>query len=158
MDASIIRGLRGRRYKATPQRIAISRSALQNRNHPTIQMIYSEVKRSHPTVSLSTVYKTVKILKRIGLIQELNFPDAETRYDSSIAPHINLVCLNCGNIRDAKNACVQDIVTQVSADENFAAKGHRFDIYGICQTCRKASPSNQEKKRASHREDLATET
>ena len=145
-ETSIIRALRGKGYKATPQRIAIGRFALQSRNHPTIQMIYSEVKKSYPTISLSTVYKTVKILQEAGLIQELNYPKDQTRFDSFMEPHINLLCLSCGNVKDAKNSCIQEMVAQVSADENFVAAGLRFDIYGVCQSCRKVSSDHQEEK------------
>jgi Fur family peroxide stress response transcriptional regulator len=135
LDASIIRALRGNGYKATPQRIAIGRFTLLSRNHPTILRIYGEVKKTYPTVSLSTVYKTIKILQEVGLVQELNYPKDQTRFDSSMEPHIHLVCLSCGNIEDAKNFRIQDVVSQVSAAENFVVKGQRFDIYGICQSC-----------------------
>jgi Fur family peroxide stress response transcriptional regulator len=145
MDTTIIRALRGNGYKATPQRIAAGRFILMSKDHPTAQAIYIEVKKSYPTVSLSTVYKTIKILKEVGLIQELNFSKDQARFDSYMEPHINLVCMKCGAIIDAKNSGIQDIMTLVSAEENFVAKGHRFEIYGICQSCRIEPFGNQEK-------------
>jgi Fur family peroxide stress response transcriptional regulator len=66
LDASVIKALRGKGYKATPQRIAIGRFALRSKDHPTAQRIYGEVKRIYPTVSLATVYKTIQILKEVG--------------------------------------------------------------------------------------------
>jgi len=63
-DSSIIKALRGKGYKATPQRIAIGQFVLHNHAHPTAQRIYSEVKKVYPTVSLATIYKTVQILKK----------------------------------------------------------------------------------------------
>lgn len=143
MDTAVIRALRGRGYKATPQRIAVGRVILMSRDHPTAQAVYGEVKKIYPTVSLSTVYKTLKILKEVGLVQELNFPGDRTRFDSAIDPHINLVCLNCGRILDAENSGIQEIVDWVSEEENFTATGHRFDIYGICQSCSKGEPINR---------------
>jgi len=83
-DSSTIKALRGKGYKATPQRIAISRFALHNHTHPTAQSIYSEVKKVYPTVSLATIYKTVQILKEVGLIQELNLPKDQTRFDPNM--------------------------------------------------------------------------
>ncbi len=73
-DEAIIEALRKNGYKATSQRIAICRFALRGRNHPTAQRIYGEVKSVHPTVSLATVYKTLHVLKRLGLVQELAVP------------------------------------------------------------------------------------
>jgi Fur family peroxide stress response transcriptional regulator len=67
-DSFIIKALRGKGYKATPQRIAIGQFVLHNHAHPTAQRIYSEVKKVYPTVSLATVYKTVQILKEADLI------------------------------------------------------------------------------------------
>jgi Fur family peroxide stress response transcriptional regulator len=88
-DAMIIETLRKNGYKATTQRIAICRFALHSRDHPTAQRIYSEVRKVHPTVSLATVYKTLQILTEHGLIQELDFPQSQARFDSYVKPHIN---------------------------------------------------------------------
>ena len=135
-DASIIEILRKKGYKATPQRIAICRFALQNREHPTAKRIYDEVKKVHPTVSLATIYKTLQILTEHGLIQELDFPESQARFDSCVKPHINLVCLRCGNIRDLDDPAVGEMIARISAKTEFTRTGQRLDIYGICKTCR----------------------
>jgi Fur family peroxide stress response transcriptional regulator len=100
-----------------------------------VQRVYSEVKKVHPTVSLATVYKTIQILKEVDLIQELSLPQGQTRYDSDMKPHINLICLKCGEIKDLEDAGIGGIISRVSAAENFSATGQRFDIYGICRSC-----------------------
>jgi Fur family peroxide stress response transcriptional regulator len=146
-DASIIMALRRKGYKATPQRIAICRFALHNRDHPTAQRIYSEVKKVHLTVSLATVYKTLKMLKELGLVQELNFPQGQTRFDCYMKPHINLVCLRCGNIRDLDGLTAQEIVGRVAAAAKFTVTGQRLDLYGICEKCKTRSPSSHLIKR-----------
>jgi len=135
LEASIIKALRGKGYKATSQRIAISRFVLRNHDHPTAQRIYSDVKKVYPTIGLATVYKTIQILKEVGLIQELNLPKDQTRFDSDMEPHINLICLGCGNISDFEDPTVREIIAKVSAAEEFAAIGQRFDMYGLCQSC-----------------------
>lgn len=140
-DASIIKALRGKGYRATPQRIAISRFALSSKDHPTAQTIYSEVRKAYPTVSLATVYKTIQILKSAGLIQELNSLQGQTRFDSDVKPHINLVCLKCGSIEDWEDSMVPEIITRAKASTNFTATGQCFEVYGICQSCgRKVKP------------------
>ena len=92
-DTSIIEALRRKGYKATPQRIAVCRFALHSRDHPSAQRIHNKVKEAYSTVSLATVYKTLQVLKELGLIQELNFPQGQTRFDCYMKPHINLDCL-----------------------------------------------------------------
>ncbi len=150
IEASIIKALRGKGYKATPQRIAISQFALSNREHPTAQRIYSEVRKTYPTVSLATVYKTIQILKEAGLIQELNLPRKQARFDCDMEPHINLVCLRCGSIRDLKDPAVKEMVLKAVSAENFAAKGYSFDIYGICQSCDRKSALDGSKAPKQH--------
>lgn len=140
-DTSIINALRNKGYKATPQRIAISRFTLSSREHPTAQTIYSEVRKVYPTVSLATVYKTIQILKGAGLIQEMSSSQGQTRFDSDIKPHINLVCLKCGSIEDWEDSMVPEIITRAKASTNFTATGQSFEVYGICQSCgRKVKP------------------
>jgi Fur family peroxide stress response transcriptional regulator len=134
-DVAAIEALRKKGYRATPQRIAICRFALHSRDHPTAQRIYDEVKKVHPTVSLATVYKTLQILEELDLIQELGFPQGKARFDSYMKPHINLVCLRCGNIRDLDDLTAREIVKRVVATTKFTATGQRLDIYGICQNC-----------------------
>jgi Fur family peroxide stress response transcriptional regulator len=134
-DASIIEALRRKGYKATSQRIAICRFALRSRDHPGAQRIYSEVKSVHPTVSLATVYKTLRVLRELRMVQELAFAEGETRFDSKMDPHANLVCRECGNISDVDDHVTQELITRVAARARFTLVGQRLDIYGLCEKC-----------------------
>jgi Fur family peroxide stress response transcriptional regulator len=133
--ASAIEALRSKGYKATPQRIAICRIALNSRVHPSAQQVYAEVKKIHPTVSLSTVYKTLEVLADLELVQEINFPRGQARFDSYMNPHINLICLKCGSITDLDDITVKEITKRVAAVTKFKPTGQRMDVYGICQKC-----------------------
>jgi Fur family peroxide stress response transcriptional regulator len=108
-DTSAIEALRSKGYKATPQRIAICRIALKSREHPSAQQVYDEVKRTHPTVSLATVYKTLELLRDLDLVQELDFPKGQARFDPYRSPHINLICLKCGEITDLDDITAKEI-------------------------------------------------
>ena len=134
-DKSAIEALRSRGYKATPQRIAICRFVLSTRDHPSAQQVYDEVKRIHPTVSLATVYKTLGVLKDLNLIQELNLPQGQARFDSYMKPHINLICLQCGNIIDLDDTTAIEITRKVASAAKFKPRGQRIDIFGICRKC-----------------------
>ena len=134
-DASAIAAMRRKGYKATPQRIAICRFALNSRDHPSAQKVYEKVKKTHPTVSLATVYKTLGVLKDLNLIQELDLPQGQARFDSYMKPHINLVCQQCGNIIDLDDTTALEITRKVAAAAKFKPKGQRIDIFGICIKC-----------------------
>jgi Fur family peroxide stress response transcriptional regulator len=90
----------------------------------------------HPTVSLATVYKTLQILTKHGLIQELDLPQSQARFDSYVVPHINLVCMQCGNIQDFNDKTAQEMVERVTTRAQFTRTGQRLDIYGMCKMCR----------------------
>ena len=125
-DALIIETLRKKGYKATTQRIAICRFALHSRDHPSAQRVYDEVRRVHPTVSLATVYKTLQILTEHGLVQELDLPESQARFDSYVEPHINLVCIRCGNIQDFDDSAAREMVERVAAKAEFTRKGNAW--------------------------------
>jgi Fur family peroxide stress response transcriptional regulator len=133
--ASAIEALRSKGYKATPQRIAICRITLNSRNHPSAQHVYDEVKKIHPTVSLATVYKTLEVLRNLDLVQEINFPKGQARFDPYMHPHINLICFKCGSIKDIDDKTVEEIIRKVAAATKFRPTGQRVDVYGICQKC-----------------------
>jgi Fur family transcriptional regulator, peroxide stress response regulator len=134
-DAAAIDALRRKGFKATPQRIAICRIALNSRAHPSAQQVYDEVKKIHPTVSLATVYNTLEVLRDLNLVQEINFPKGQARFDSYMKPHINLICQKCGVITDLDDATVEDIRRKVAAATKFKPTGQRTDVFGICQKC-----------------------
>lgn len=134
-DRSIVEALRTRGYKATPQRIAICRFAANSREHPTAGRIYNEVRRQHPTVSLATVYKTIDILKKQRIVQELAIVDGDTRFDSNTKAHLNLVCVKCGTLRDSDNQVIQDVVEKAAAEAKFNVTSQSLALYGICHQC-----------------------
>lgn len=136
-EASVIEALRRKGYRATSQRIAICRFALQSREHPTAQRIYGEVKKLHSTVSLATVYKTLQVLRELHLVQELAFAQTETRFDSNVEAHINVVCLRCWSVSDLDGRLAREIAARAASRIRFKVTGQRFDLYGICDKCAK---------------------
>lgn len=134
-DTSAIEALRSKGFKATPQRIAICQIVLNSRAHPSVQQVYNEVRRIHPTVSLATVYKTLEVLREVDLVQEINFPKGKARFDSYMRPHVNLICLKCGVITDIDDMTVSEITGKVATATKFKPSGQRIDVYGTCQKC-----------------------
>ncbi|MCR3884172.1 transcriptional repressor [Methanotrichaceae archaeon M04Ac] len=141
LEPIIIKNFRNSGYRATPQRIAISRYILLNHEHPTAQKAYQEIKKTHPTVSLATIYNTIKILKRIGLLAELNLPQGQTRYDPNTEAHAHLLCLRCGSIRDWSDPIMYELMAKVSAQADFTVMGSSLDLKGVCYSCEKKGAS-----------------
>ena len=135
LESAIIKTFRSSGYRATPQRIAIGKYILRNHEHPTAQRAYLEVKKMHPTVSLATIYTTIKILRETGLIKELNLPQGQTRFDPNTKPHAHLICMQCGNIGDWMDPLIPKLIAKVSSDANFTVTGTSLDLNGICESC-----------------------
>ncbi len=136
-DTIIIQALRSKGYKATPQRIAVCKIALNNKEHPNVEKIYTEVKKTYPTVSLSTVYKTLHILKENQLIQELNMPQGETRFDPNPTPHVNLICTKCQKIQDFSPPDLKMHIKNGIVGTKFLVELVRVEVYGLCDSCSK---------------------
>jgi Fur family peroxide stress response transcriptional regulator len=123
-------------YKVTPQRIAIAEALLHHKDHPTVQKIYSEVNESFPTISYSTIYKTITFLKNIRLIQELNPPPFDKlRFDPIVEPHAHLICMNCGRIRDWESQYIPRLVDVISNETGFKVTRANMNVSGICKKC-----------------------
>ena len=135
-DAQIIQALRSKGYKATPQRITICRFALSSREHPSAQKVYSEVKKIHPTVSLSTVYKTLQVLKELCMLQELTSSLSQTRFDPNVKLHMNLVCTQCGTIVDVDDPVGKELIRRLTGMAEFTVTEHHLDVYGVCRKCK----------------------
>ena len=123
-------------YKVTAQRLAICDFILSRKDHPTADQIYQYLKEQYPMISLGTIYKTLHLLKELGLVQELGFNEGSIRYDPDIELHINMICSECGKIHDYKSDNLKEMWNVVISDIGFKPKGQRIDIYYECEDCK----------------------
>jgi Fur family peroxide stress response transcriptional regulator len=129
--------LRDKGHKVTPQRLAICELALSCKDHPTAEQIHQEVIKKYPTISLATVYQTLHLLIDMGLLQELGFNDKSSRYDPNTTPHINVICLKCGEINDYEAKDVKKLWSQIIGELGFKPIGQRLDLYRYCDKCKR---------------------
>jgi len=123
-------------FKVTSQRLAICKFILNRKDHPTAEQIYQGLIKNHPTISLGTIYKTLHLLKEIGLIQELGFNEGSIRYDPDMDLHINMVCYKCGKIYDYKAEDFNDQWLNIISNIGVNPLGQRIDIYYECEECK----------------------
>ena len=132
----LIKTLRKNEYKVTTQRLAICEFILSRKDHPTAEQIYQGLRNEYPTISLGTVYKTLHLLKKLGLVQQLGFSEGSIRYDPDMELHINMVCSKCGKVYDYKAEKVKEIWDIIISDLKVIPKGQRIDIYYVCEDCK----------------------
>lgn len=135
IERKLITSLREKGYKMTPQRLEIIKLLSQDRSHPGAMDILRRVRKKAPQISMSTVYYTLDMLKKEGLIRELEFYDRDNRYDVNVLNHINLICKRCGKIEDFTEA-VPFSSEMIEAQTGFRPVGMRFEYYGYCKGCR----------------------
>ncbi len=134
---SIIKQLRERGLKITPQRLAIIEVLVEQGDlHPGARLVYEEAKKKKRSLSLSTAYATLNELSRHGIIKTLQFDRMENRYDGNLKEHINLICERCKKILDYKVPIAVD-QRELAKKTGFSITDTRLEYYGYCKECRK---------------------
>ena len=132
--------LRVKRIKVTPQRMAVHAISRETRKHPNVEMIYQKLKPSYPAMSLATVYKTVDVLNKVGLLQELNVGEGGLRYDAIIKPHPHIYCEKCGKVDDVEQFSLEyfhndSVMQYVQKETGYALSSVQLYFYGKCPNC-----------------------
>ena len=140
----LVERLREWEVRVTPQRLAIAEAVLNSTDHPTVQQIYERVRDHFPSMTLATIYSTLGVLQRSGLIQELPF-QRMSRYEANMEPHVNLVCIQCENVIDTDTGqeMVVRLKNRISRQSNFKVAWQRVDFYGWCPRCAEAKRQGQ---------------
>jgi Fur family peroxide stress response transcriptional regulator len=131
----LVATLREDGFRITPQRIAIVEYLLKTEDHPSAEHIHKTIQRKYPVVSLSTVYKTLDLLKEKKLVNEIDV-DGEARFDAHTDDHINLVCMNCGKIEDIDEDSIKEIQLKVSRKSKYLIVKSSFEFFGYCSNCK----------------------
>ena len=132
----MIKVLRDAGRRITPQRLAVLKILAESSNHPSVEMIYSQVKKRFPTTSLATVYKTVTLLKELQEVLELGFAGGGSRYDGKRPfPHPHVVCTKCGAIVDPQFSNMEEMAAEMAKKSGFKITHHRLDFFGLCPNC-----------------------
>lgn len=121
-------------FRLTPQRMAIMECLQGNRDHPSAEDIFRQVKQTLPTISLATVYNTLDLMRERGIVSELTIDSRRRRYDPDTGPHHHLLCRCCGKILDI---CRQVDITLTNLEKGgFVVEGNHIEFYGTCPECR----------------------
>jgi Fur family peroxide stress response transcriptional regulator len=132
----IVRKLRENNHKLTPQRLAVVKILARSEGHPNVEQIYQQLQEDFPTMSLATVYRNVMLLKSLGEVLELGFPDGSNRYDGNKPfPHPHVLCVRCKKIIDPDLISLKDLTAAVADETGFKILAHRLDFFGICSDC-----------------------
>jgi Fur family peroxide stress response transcriptional regulator len=129
-------GARGRAL--TPQRQAVLRVVSESGEHLTAGEIFEAARKSLPSISFATVYNSLKYLKESGLIREIHFGKASSRYDGETSRHDHAVCSACGKLTDFDLAETSQLMRAAARRSRFKPESIHLTLVGLCPDCRKA--------------------
>jgi len=132
--------LRRAGHKVTPQRMLILRAIRHAKGHISAAQITEQVREAYPFVDVSTVYRTLDVLRRMRMVTMTDMGGADAVFEwAPEEPHHHLICSSCGHISQVEHHYFDSLATQLEADYGFAPDLHHFAIFGLCRECRAAS-------------------
>jgi Fur family peroxide stress response transcriptional regulator len=127
-------GLLQSRYRLTKQRAAVLR-ALGDGAHLSAETILDRVRREMPSVSLGTIYRTLDILREIGLVQIFSYAGSAARYEAALEKHHHVLCTKCRSLTDIRVEGLADIAHDIAKREGFSDIDFSLTIIGHCHDC-----------------------
>lgn len=124
------------KLRNTKQREAIRENLIHRTDHPTADMIYSDIKEEHPNISLGTVYRNLAVLEELGEILKLPLIDGSSRYDGNVQPHNHFICKKCGHVLDLNNIDMSEVKALAQESFDGIIEDCKISFYGICKDCR----------------------
>jgi Fe2+ or Zn2+ uptake regulation protein len=130
-------GLLQSRYRLTKQRAAILR-ALEDGRHVSAETILERVRAELPGVSLGTIYRTLDILRSIGLVQMFVYNGGAAKFEAALDKHHHLVCTHCGDVVNVTVGDALGLAHRVATDHGFSDVDCALVISGSCPACKSA--------------------
>ncbi len=124
-----------KKLKLTPQRLAVYQYLMRTKEHPSAEAIYKALQPVYPTMSLATVYKALKTLVEVGLVQEINVGEGNFRYDATVIDHAHIQCLKCGRVDDLEVDSFPNLNQIAEENSKYKIKWNKLFFYGVCESC-----------------------
>ena len=135
------------RLKRSAQREAILDAFVRAGHHVSVEDLLRIVRRRHPDVGRTTIYRTLKLFKDAGLASELAL-GSEARFEPvwNRDHHDHFVCVSCGEIFEFQSAEIERLQAEIAERIGFRIDGHRHHIFGRCRRCA-ARPAREPRAR-----------
>ncbi|MGQ9555706.1 MAG: Fur family transcriptional regulator [Anaerolineae bacterium] len=135
--SAVCQRLRARGHRITPQRLAVIEVVFASGEHPTAQQVYEELRGRFPTMSLTTVYKALRLLQELGEVTVVVAEPDRAHFDGADPrPHAHLICERCGAIADASEQRQPDWL-RPAQERGWQIGRWRLELVGVCPACQK---------------------
>jgi Fur family transcriptional regulator, ferric uptake regulator len=129
--------LRQTGHRLTPQRTLILSIMVNLGGHLSAEEIHEHARRDYPYLNLSTVYRTMDVLKDVGIVAETDMGGGRRHFELLGAEeHHHLICESCGATIQIDGSVLQPLSDRLVSEYGFKARLDHFAIFGICRECR----------------------
>ena len=141
--ASLKAELNSRGWRMTPQREKILHvfQNLPKGNHLSAEELFDLLEKRGESISLSTIYRSVKLMARMGILRELELAEGQKRYEiNQPAPHHHhhLICVRCNKTIEFKNDSVLKVGAKTAQKSGYHLLDCQLLIHAVCPTCQRS--------------------
>lgn len=135
--------LNDRGWRLTPQRETILHvfQNLPRGNHLSAEDLHEMLQGDGEQISLSTIYRTLKLMARMGILRELELAEGHKHYELNQPyphHHHHLICVRCNKTIEFKNDSILKIGSRTSKREGYHLLDCQLTIHAVCPTCQRA--------------------
>ena len=130
MSDTLLSRCLAKNIRITSQRQIIIQVIEESDDHPDVDQLYLRSVELDNTISIATVYRTVKLLEEAGLIERLEFGDGRSRYEEAGEHHEHLVDIETGEVHEFYNEELETLKTEIAREMGYDLIDHRLELYG----------------------------
>lgn len=121
--------------KHSKQRDSIMEFLRERKDHPTADIVYMNVRKTFPNISLGTVYRNLTLLADIGEIARIRVGDGVDHFDADTSLHYHFICKECNSIIDLDMENMAEMNETANRNFDGLIEGHITYFYGKCGNC-----------------------
>jgi Fur family ferric uptake transcriptional regulator len=107
--------------------------------HPNAYEIHQRLKKKGKKISLATIYRTLNLLVKSGLVSEIDLGENHSHYEPEIvkSAHGHMVCISCGRVQEFSDDKVLSILNNIGQESRFKTDKFSIQVFGYCKSCQK---------------------
>ena len=118
--------------KMTDQRRVIARVLSESADHPDVEQVYRRATELDPRISISTVYRTVRLFEEANILERHDFGDGRARYEEiPEAHHDHLIDIQSGKVIEFRNERIEQLQREIAKELGYELADHRLELFGV---------------------------
>jgi Fur family transcriptional regulator, ferric uptake regulator len=118
--------------KMTDQRRVIARVLSDSADHPDVEQVYRRATQVDPRISISTVYRTVRLFEEANILERHDFGDGRARYEEiRESHHDHLIDIQTGKVIEFTNERIEQLQREIAKELGYELADHRLELYGV---------------------------